>query len=256
MNTSIITTTIKRVGATLSKHSPTILTSIGVAGMVSTVVMACKATPKAQQLISDAENDKGDILTPFEKIKATAPVYWPAAAVGAASIGCIIFANSTNLRRQAALAGAYTLSENTLREYQNKVLDTIGERKEKGIRDEIAKDHLANNPIDGKQVLLTKKGDTLCYEEITGRYFKSDIESIKQTENKINKYLLRDGSVSLNQIYYELGLEGVKIGEDLGWNVDNGLIEFDYSSQLASDGQPCLVLNFKVQPIGNFRFYY
>ena len=256
MNTSNITSFVKRVGLELKRYSPTILTGIGVGGMITTVIMAVKATPKATQLLLNAEEQKGDELTNVEKVKVVLPVYWPAAAVGVGTITCFICANSTNLRRQAALASAYSLSENTLKEYQNKVLDTIGKRKEKSIRDELAKDHLNSNPLNDEQQVIIAGGETLCYEEITGRYFKSDIEKIRKVENEINKELLQTGYITLNQIYYELGLKPINIGDDLGWNAENGLIEFDYSSQLTSNSVPCLVINFKIQPIGSFRNWY
>ena len=43
-NLSAIT---KNIGRKIKKHSPEILTGIGIAGMISATVMAVKATPKA-----------------------------------------------------------------------------------------------------------------------------------------------------------------------------------------------------------------
>ncbi len=65
---------------------------------------------------------------PKDIIKTAWPCYIPA-AVGAISVFCLIGASSTNLRRNAALATAYTLSESTLKEYQEKVVETIGEKR-------------------------------------------------------------------------------------------------------------------------------
>ena len=54
--------------------------------------------------------------------------------------------------------------------------------------------------------------------------------------------------VSLNDFYYELGLENIELGEELGWNVNNGLVELNFSSQLSSDETPCLVMNYNIAP--------
>lgn len=231
------------------KHSPEILTGVGVAGMVATVVMAVKATPKAILLINEKEVElRKDKLTTGEVVKTTWKCYIPATITGITSIACIIGASSVNARRNAALATAYTLSETALREYKEKVVEVIGEKKERAVKDAIAKDKLEKNPVNGSEVILTSKGDTLCYDLFTGRYFKSDMEKLKRAVNDLNEQLLNEGSVSLNDFYYLIGLDAVKRGDDLGWDSRNGQVRLDFSSQLATDGTPCLVLDFSVAP--------
>lgn len=247
MNVSNI---VKSVRTSLKKHSPEILTGIGIAGMIGTTVMAVKATPKALTLIAEEETRRGNEhkLTIIEVTKVAWKPYIPAAITGIASIACLIGANSTHLKRNAALATAYTLSETALREYKSKVVETIGEKKEQTIRDAIAKEKIEKNPVTKNEVLLTEKGTTLCYDAISGRYFKSSMEALRKAENEINSLLLRDQSISLNDFYYEIGLDDIKIGQRLGWNVDKGLVDLSFSTQLASDGTPCLVIDFAVAP--------
>lgn len=243
----------KSVRTTLSKHSPEILVGIGISGMVATTILAVRATPKALVLIEEAKREKeSDSLTPVETIQAAWKCYIPAAVTGMASIACIIGSNSVNAKRSAALATAYTLSENALREYKDKVVETIGEKKEKEVRNAIAKDKIEKNPVSSNEVILTKKGDTLCYDVLSGRYFKSDIEKLKRCMNEINRQILNDGSASLNDFYYEIGLDSIKIGDDLGWDTRQGLVDIDFSSQLASDGTPCLVLDFSIAPVYDY----
>lgn len=243
----------KSVRTTLSKHSPEILVGIGISGMVATTILAVRATPKALILIEEAKREKeSDSLTPVETIQAAWKCYIPAAVTGMASIACIIGSNSVNAKRSAALATAYTLSENALREYKDKVVETIGEKKEKEVRNAIAKDKIEKNPVSSNEVILTKKGDTLCYDVLSGRYFKSDIEKLKRCMNEINRQILNDGSASLNDFYYEIGLDSIKIGDDLGWDTRQGLVDIDFSSQLASDGTPCLVLDFSIAPVYDY----
>ena len=95
---------------------------------------------------------------------------------------------------------------------------------------------------------MTDNGDTLCYDSVSGRYFKSSIDQIKKAENSINRTVLTEMYVSLNEFYDELDLDHTKLGNDLGWNIDDGLIEIDFSSQIADNGKPCVVVNYSVAP--------
>ena len=240
---------IKSVRTATKKHSPEILMGIGIAGMIGTTVLAVKATPKALILIDEKkrENDLEN-LTPVEVIKVTWPCYIPAAVTGVMSVACLIGANSVNVRRSSALATAYALSESVLKDYQEKVVEVIGEKKEQAVKDAVAKDKIDKNPVTNREVIITERGNTLCYDAVSGRYFKSDIEKLRKAENELNRQMRDEMYISLNEFYYEIGLNGTKIGDDLGWNINEGYIELDFSSQLADDGTPCLVLNYRVAP--------
>lgn len=244
---------VKTLGAAAKKHTPEILTGIGVAGLLATTVMAVKATPKALMLIHEKEDDlKVDRLNATETVKAAWKCYIPSAVTGVASVACIIGASSVNAKRNAALATAYTLSETALKEYRSKVIETVGEKKEQTIKDAITKDKLDKHPVDRSEIIVTEKGETLCYDIFTGRYFKSDVDKLKRAVNDLNEQLLNDGSVSLNDFYYLIGLDSVKRGDDLGWDTRKGQVRLEFSSQLASDGTPCLVLDFAVAPIYDY----
>lgn len=268
MNKPNFSKIVRSIQTTITKHSPEILTGIGIAGMVTTTILAVKATPKALALLQEAEIEKvdnqvregiapddiSDKLTPVETVKATWKCYIPAAATGAASIACLIGASSVSLKRNAALATAYTLSETALKEYRSAVVETIGEKKEQIVRDKVAQDRIEKNPVSRNEVILTKKGDTLCYDHISGRYFKSDIDQIKRAINILNRQLLSEMYMSLNEFYDELGLDHIGIGDELGWNVEDGIIDPYFGSQIA-DGTPCIVLDYSVAPRRGFSHF-
>lgn len=238
----------------IKKHSPEILTGIGIAGMITTTVMAVRATPKALILIEERKEEIGaEKLEPMDMVKTTWACYIPAAITGTLSVACLIGASSVNARRNAALATAYTLSESALKDYQGKVIEMFGEKKNEAVKDAVAKDKVEKNPVVTREVIITEKGNTLCYDAISGRYFKSDIEKIKKAECELNRQMLDDMYVSLNDFYYEIGLDNVKLGDELGWNVDSGYIDLSFSSQLASDGTPCLVIDYSVAPRYDYR---
>lgn len=259
--TNVIKTTRKFIG----KHSPEILTGIGVAGMITTTVLAVKATPKALELIDNARaakdittfdeknkyvtyKDDKPYLTPLEIIKVAWKPYIPAISLGVASVTCIIGASAVNHKRNAALATAYAISERTLLRYRDKVVETIGEKKEKEVREKVAQDEVNNKPISSSQVILTPKGNTLCMDSISGRYFRSDIDKIKKVINELNRQMTHQNYISLDEFYSEIGLESTKNSSYLGWNLDDGLIEVDFSACIAEDDQPCIVVDYMVAP--------
>lgn len=249
MNKPNLTHFIKSAQMMLTKHSPEILTGIGIAGMITTTVLAVKATPKALRLIEEAKKaESKDELTALETIKVTWKPYIPAVVTGVASTVCLIGASSVHVRRNAALATAYRLSETALTEYRDKVVETLGEKKERLIRDEVNKERVEQNPVSKSEVIITERGNTLCLDTLSKRYFKSDMERIKRAVNELNRRMILDMYVSVNELYDELGLDHTRIGDDLGWNIDDGLIDIYFGSAISDDGTPCIVLDYRVAP--------
>lgn len=245
---------LRNARATMIKRSPEILTGIGVAGMITTTVLAIKATPKAMRLIEEEKAAKNaEMLTIVETVKASWKCYIPTAVTGTLSIACIIGATSTNAKRNAALAAAYKLSETAFTEYKEKVVETIGEKKEQTVKDNVAKAKVEKDPVKTTEIVITDKGETLCYDSISGRYFKSDRNKIENARLLMNNRLISQDYVSLSELYSELGLDGTSISDLLGWRLDNGLIELYYSSQLATDGTPCLVIQYENPPTYDYE---
>jgi hypothetical protein len=243
------------------KNSPSIMTGLGVGGVLTTAILAVGATPKAIELVEEEdarrvqawEKDKIIYEPPskLDMVKLTWKLYLPSALMGVATIACIVGANSIHLRRSAALAGAYSLADTALKEYQAKVLQQLGEKKEQSlIRDEIAQDKLNANPVDGKQVIVTGNGDCMCYEALSGRYFKSSMNAIKTAEANFNHDLFtgRIAYGTLNEFYDNLGIEHSTMGENTGWSVNQPL-NVIYSSKIAvPSNEPCLVLQYSTPP--------
>lgn len=250
MGKSSMKTFLRNAKMSASKHSPEILISIGVAGFISTTVLAVKATPKAVRLLKAAEKDKGDDLTKLEVIKVAWKPYIPAAITGVASIACVVGANSVNARRNAALATAYQLSVTALSEYKDKVVETIGEKKEQVIREKISKDRVEQNPVTNNTVYVTGNGESLFLEPISKRYFKSDIERIRSVINTLNEHMYNDafGQISLSDLYDELGLERTDVSDELGWHIEKGSIKVDFHPVMSDDGKPCLALYYDNAP--------
>lgn len=241
----------KIAGKFLSDNAPTILTSLAIVGTVTTTVLAVRATPQAIRDIWDAESEQTDPLTNVEKVKISAKGYIPAAIMGGVTIGCIIGAHGIHNRRQAALISAYSIADAALKEYQTKVIETIGKNKELKVRDDIAKDTLEKNPVGSSEVYITGTGEHLCYDSLSGRYFKSDIETIRKAENDINAEVVNGMYTSQNDFYRKIGLHPVALGEEMGWRTDN-MLDISFSTQMSEDNQPCICLNYRVSPIRGY----
>lgn len=253
MTKADVTKFIKDVGGFASKHTPEILTGFGIAGMITTTILAVKATPKALNLIEkEKERQWVDELKPIDVVKTTWKCYLPATLLGAASIGCLVGSSAVSLRRNAVLATAYKLSETALTEYKDKVVETIGEKKEKLVREAVAEDKVKQTPVKTSEVIVTGKGKTLCLEPTSMRHFESDAETIRRAVNDLNRRMRDDMYISLNEFYYELGLEGTDLGEMMGWNINVAYIDVTFTSALTSDNEPCLAIVYNTRPVYDF----
>ena len=249
--------TIKSAGRVLTKYSPGILTGIGITGMIGATFMAVKATPKALYLIeTKKEEAEVEELTPIETIKTCWTCYIPATLTTVLSAVCLIGASTVSAKRNAALATAYSISEAALREYQEKVVEVVGEKKEKAVRDAVAKDQIERDPVTKSEVvIIDSNSNTLCYEPLSGRYFKSTIDKIKKAEIKLDRQMIQEMYVSLNDFYWEIGLDGTDLGDKMGWNLSKGYMDLSFSSQLADDGTPCAVIVYGIPPVYDYQNY-
>lgn len=252
---------VKSTRTSMSKHVPEILLGIGIGGMVTTTLLAVQETPKALAILEEEKLQRwketgDDTMTKVEVVKTCWKCYIPAMLTGGASIMCLIGSGSASARRTAALAAAYQLSESALSEYKDKVLETVGEKKERTIREKISEDRVQKTPVQQTEVIMTGGGDTLFLEPTSKRYFNSDIETIRRIVNDLNEEIINHigGYVSLTEFYEEIGLERTDISDDLGWNVD-AQIRIDYHPVLTDKGKPCIALYYSTPPKYGYEKY-
>lgn len=249
---------VKTVQNVVTKHGPEILTGLGIAGMVSSTVLAVKATPKAVKKLEEFKKnnlESDEKIKPIDAVKVTWKDYMPAVVTGGVSVACLIGASRVSLKRNAALATAYSLSEAALREYKDAVVETIGEKKEKTVKETVAKKKIESNPPNPSEVIITGNGDTLCYDMLCGRYFKSNRNTLDMAANIMNRRLRSEMYLSLNDFYSEIGLEPVNVGYYLGWNINKDAcddVEIDYGAHLTEDGTPCVTVDFTKRPQHKF----
>lgn len=146
----------------VEKYSPEILLAVGVVGFVGTVIVACRATLKADEVLDKhADNmekieeakriveeepetlpeDLRDYDVKREKMIAYrdtaigfAKLYWPTVALGAVSLGCILASRNILHKRYVTALSAYTALSEAFTEYRKRVSDELGKDMDRHFR--------------------------------------------------------------------------------------------------------------------------
>lgn len=213
-----------------SRNSPTILTCLGVLGMVTTTVMAVRATPKAMQLLEKAEKEKETKLTKCEIIVTAGPAYIPATLIGVSAIVCVFGANILNKKQSASLASAYALLENSYREYREKLIELYGVEADQQIRDAIVRTNCDYHQI-GCDIPDEK---LIWHDEISGETFEAYEKEVMDAEYHLNRNFTMRGYASLNEFYEFMGLPQTEYGNAVGWSMSDGYCWIDFEHHLVS----------------------
>lgn len=156
-----VTRAFHKVGFSLKKRSPEILVVVGIAGVVTSAVMACKATTKLNDVvekgktaINDVHDKAADVeagiisaeeYTPEIQRKELAmayvktgcdlvKLYAPAVTVGVLSLTAIVSSHNILRSRNLALASAYAATEKLFKEYRGRVVDRFGNEIDRELR--------------------------------------------------------------------------------------------------------------------------
>lgn len=253
----------KTTGNYLVKNSPHIFTGLAVAGVVGTVALVIKGQYEADAIVNEEENDRlisaseneEEEYSPVdmkERMKLTWKCYIPAGISTVTTIGFMIASDVVNTRRLAAVSALYAASQKALDEYKSATKELTGERTSQKIRDKLAEDELAKHPVDENQIFETGGGNTLCYDPMSGRYFHSSANSIMAAKNDFNERLLTEYQLSLNEWYDYVGLDQIALGDYVGFKMGEKL-QLSFSSRVASNGTPCLVVVYDTEPKLTYR---
>lgn len=206
-------------------NGSSILTGMGIVGVIMTSVDAIKSTPKAMKRLEEAEKEKGEELTKMETIVNATPAYVGTLIFCGATISCILGANILSKKQQAALISAYSLINNSYNEYKNKVKELYGQDTHDNIMNSIAQEKASASNIEGVGLfdvcrLEEDDDDTprLFYDEFADRYFESSLSKVIAAEYHFNRNFLINGVVCLNELYDFLGIAPTENGDLLGWS--------------------------------------
>lgn len=254
MNLGVI---VRRAQKAAADNAPTILTALGVTGLVTTAVLTGKASFKAADVIHDnilekkelAEKGERIFVTHQENIRATWKLFVPAVGTAAVTIACIVCANHISTRRTAALASAYSIGQEAFREYRTKVIDTIGDKKEQEVQNKIAQDRVTESPPSPVYVL--NEDENIFLDMYSGRYFKSNMQAVKKAQNDTNYEILSNDYASLSDFWDRLDLPKTSESDDIGWNTDMQL-DLVIGTAMTPDEKPCFTISFLMIPVRGF----
>lgn len=232
----------------LSRKKPDILTFVGLGGMIGFGVMLYRARPKVDKELEESEEP----LTKKEKAWVYVRNLWPAALVGVGSSICIVLGNREHNKRSAAIAAAYYLSESTLKTYQEKVIEEIGEKKERGIRDKVAAEKQAKHPYaEDRTLFISDTNKPWIYDAVLDKYYRANVETVRRAIAEANVDMYKFNYVSVRELYYKMDVFLGDKWDDLGWNISDGEIDIWFTSTITEiEGveQPCMVLEYRGKP--------
>lgn len=261
-----IKTTVSKVGFKVKKHSPEILVVTGIIGVVTSAVMACKATTKVKNIMDDSKKQLDDVQTVLsDETKADvyskedaqkdiavvhvqtgiklAKLYAPPVLIGAASITCILASHNILNKRNAAIAAAYAAVDEGLKKYKKRVSERFGEEAEReisyGIKSEQT-EGVVKDPETGKEKKVKntvnvfdkdfKSPYSLTFDSSCGAWERDheyNMMYLRSEQQYANDRLKARGYLYLNEVYERLGVAGTKMGQVVGWVYDPDNPDYD-----------------------------
>lgn len=249
-----ITRAFHTAGFKIKKHSPEILIVTGVVGVVTSTVMACKATTKLNDVMKKSKENIADV---HEKTENSAPevqrkelavaygrtgmelvkLYAPSVTIGVLSLTAIISSNNILRKRNVALASAYAATEKLFKEYRGRVVDRFGQEVDRELRYNIKKREVEETTVneDGSESTQKKTINVVegpmhdefsrFFDEYNPNWVKDAAKNkyfLIQTENYANRKLQEQGYLFLNDVLEALGFDIIPAGQVVGWTYNKG----------------------------------
>lgn len=254
-----VATKFRKPALKLKKHSPEILIVAGVVGVVTSTVIACKATTKLSSILEESketveqihkcaedesmadrysqEDAKKDLtITYVQTGVKVAKLYAPAVALGAVSIFCILKSNDILRKRNVEIAAAYATISKTFKEYRGRVVERFGEDVDNELRYNIKAKKIEEEETDpetGKTKKVKKtvgvadptvNDYTIFFDAETSEYYEDDINFdlflLRSQQTIAQNRLVADKSLFLSDVYQLIGIKPTKASRHVGWTYD------------------------------------
>jgi hypothetical protein len=241
---AVITSKAARQILLVQKHSPRILFVAGIAGAVTSTVLACRATLKVSDVIEETSTTidgiKNDLRQTDSYYSDMAWVYGksalditrlyaPALVLGSLSIGALTGSHVTLSHRNAGITAAYAAVSKAYDEYRDRVKVAIGVDKERDIYHAVSVQNIVDD--NGKKHQLTVADPSRWspyarfFDAASPRWVKNaEINRIflQAQQNYANDLLRSRHHVFLNEVYEMLGLDHSQAGQVVGWVMGHG----------------------------------
>ena len=248
-----------RIGFKIKKASPEIMVVAGVVGVVTSTVMACKATTKVNDILEETRKQvddvhnvlDSDVITEEEYNNDDAKkdlaiiytqtgvklikLYAPSVIVGALSITGILASHKILKKRNVALTAAYATIDRSFKEYRGRVVERFGKELDRELRYNIKAQEIEEKTVDkdGNETIEKKTisvVDPNMYSDYA-RIFDNgsmgwtkdpeyNLMFLKLQQNQANDRLRAQGYLFLNDVYDMLGIPRTKAGQIVGWIYD------------------------------------
>lgn len=199
-----------------------------------------------------------------EKLKLTWKYLIAPTALEGASTACLISAAKGHMKEVATLSTALSTVASAYGEYKDKVIETVGEKAEKGIEDSIVQDKINKSDACDDEDLIPGEGPEVFYDTVIDRYFKSSKDKILDVvydlrEAMINAEVRGEGKhmkMELNKFYRRLGLPVCEFGERnyiCNYDTDACRLPFQvtFSACFRRDGErTCQGITYSYVPVG------
>lgn len=206
------------------KNGSHIATYSGLILMIGTVAEAVRATYKSSQKIKKYKEENKLEKLPFNTtIKLVWKNYIPTALGLVTSGTLVVVGDRLGEKKCIGLMTAYTASEATIKELTDKTKEVVGGDTFKKIEDKIAEDKIEKvaATVDPTTVVGAEQ---IIIEPITSQKILGTWNGVQAVANRLNNLMNLEGYGSVttfNTWLYELGLNGVDVGEDWGWSIEH-----------------------------------
>lgn len=246
------------VGCFLEKKGPLMLTTLGIGSGVAALGLCIKATIKAVNQIEEEkcariERDEPEEMTKKEVLKVVWKTYIPTVGAAIFSGTCIVASYSVRTKQSAAFAAAYKASETAYSALKDVTTEELGEKKTKELQKKASEKQMQSTPVKNSEVIMVNGKNVLCFDSLSGRYFRSDMETIKAARNDLNYQMINEMYVSVNDWYEKIGLSS---NEDRrGWNINDGTLDILFDTKLSDNGEPCIVITYYSEPKSRYDVF-
>lgn len=247
---------VKTAKSVITANSPVLLLGTTIAGVVTTGVLAAKGGYRARGIVDEeqARRDQEETsasLTPRDILLLTWPCYTLPAISSAGTIASAVGIHTIHTKRANAMAALYAVTSNKLDDMTERAEELLGPKKTQQLQNDVAQRQIDRDPFDDEtEVLMIEDGTELCYDDWSGRYFMGSMNKLEGAINDVNRLLIDNGDVSLNDFYQYVGLPDIPMGQSFGWSGAEK-IEARFGGVTAKDGRPAISIWFHKAPKEN-----
>ena len=256
IKSKLLVNVVKSAGKAFKKFGPQITAGVGVVGMTAFAGLGIKKAFEVAPKVEEKKKELGRDLKFGEFVE----VCWKdfaVPAIGFAASGGMVVGGVVFLTKEVgALAVAAAASSKHLAAVEQAIPEVLSDSKRQSLEDKVAEIEAKDLDIPKDEIELTGRGDVLFYEPMCGKWFRSELQSVRAAVNDANEMMWGDMSLSLNEFYECLGLASTEAGDLLGWRSDHSRIDISYRERSTKSGELYFVMEYRVSPEADYMCLY